>query len=105
MVTLLTAVDDTRPASLLQNARAMQTIEREQLDQITGGAGSSDLKNNWGYSAGKWVTQGLLNAGMPDTACQQVGGPLLKSLGFQKAGNAAEQAVRDTCGAAGVPVK
>jgi hypothetical protein len=51
------------------------------------------------------VTQGLLNAGMPDTACQQVGGPLLKQLGFQKAGNAAEQAVRDTCGAAGVPVK
>jgi hypothetical protein len=96
-------VDDTRAASMLQNARGMQTIEREQLDRIIGGSG--DLKNNWGYTAGKWVTQGLLDAGMPDTACQQVGGPLLKQLGFPKAGNAAEQAVRDTCGAAGVPVK
>jgi hypothetical protein len=58
---------------------------------------------NFGYGAGKAVTQGLIGIA-PKTACTQVGGPLLRNLGFPNAANGAEAAVRDVCGAAGQPV-
>jgi hypothetical protein len=59
----------------------------------------------FGYSAGTAVTQGLLDAGMPATACHQTGAPILDSLGFHATANGARQAVIDTCGRAGVAVK
>jgi len=69
------------------------------LDNVHGGDGYST-----GYAAGKLVTKGLIGS-MPDTACKQVGGPLLRSWGFPNAANGAEAAVRDVCTAAGHPVQ
>jgi len=70
-----------------------------ELVNIQGGDGFSN-----GYAAGKFVTKGLIGS-MPDTACTQVGGPLLRSLGFPNAANGAEAAVRDVCAQAGHPVQ
>ena len=77
----------------------MTTIDSAQLDKVTGG----DF--GFGYQAGTAVTQGLLDAGMPATACHQTGAPILDSLGFHSTANGARKAVIDTCARAGVPVK
>jgi hypothetical protein len=73
-------------------------IKDSVLASVHGGDGYST-----GYTAGKLVTQGLIGT-MPKTACTQVGGPLLRNLGFPNAANGAEAAVRDVCSAAGQPV-
>ncbi|HEY1552353.1 MAG TPA: hypothetical protein VGG28_31215 [Kofleriaceae bacterium] len=77
----------------------MTTIDLALLDKVTGG----DF--GFGYKAGTAVTQGLLDVGMPATACHQTGAPILDSLGFHDTANGARQAVIDTCARAGVPVK
>jgi hypothetical protein len=77
----------------------MTTIDLAQLANVTGG----DF--GFGYQAGTAVTQGLLDAGMPATACHQTGAPILDSLGFHSTANGARKAVIDTCARAGVPVK
>ena len=74
-------------------------IKPSELAGVHGGNGYS-----FGYAAGKLVTKGLIGS-MPDTACKQVGGPLLRSAGFPNAANGAEAAVRDVCTQAGYPVQ
>ena len=74
-------------------------IKNCELVNVQGGDGFSG-----GYAAGKFVTEKLIGS-MPDTACKQVGGPLLRSLGFPNAANGAEAAVRDVCAQAGHPVQ
>jgi hypothetical protein len=74
-------------------------IKDAALGKVQGGDGYAA-----GYAAGHLVTKGLIGS-MPQTACTQVGGPLLRSWGFPNAANGAEAAVRDVCSAAGQPVR
>jgi hypothetical protein len=79
----------------------MTTIDLAQLASVTGG---HEDTYQFGYDAGKAVTEGLLALGMNKTACHQTGGPWLREHGMPNAANGAEQSVRDLCGAAGIPV-
>ncbi len=86
-------------AFAVQCLPGMTSIDSNQLATVTGG------NYQFGYNAGTAVTQGLLDAGQPATACHQTGAPILDSLGFHNTANGARQAVIDTCARAGVPVK
>src|SRR5450631_2786275 len=88
----------TKPAHSAATARFTE-IGRTKLDDVHGGDGYSA-----GYAAGNLVTKSLIGS-MPDTACKQVGGPLLRAAGFPNAANGAEAAVRDVCAQAGRPVQ
>jgi len=79
----------------------VKTIDLTALAAVTGGFDSY----KFGYGAGVAVTQGLLDAGEPATACHQTGAPLMEKLHMPLTAAGARQAVIDTCAKAGVPVK
>jgi|HubBroStandDraft_6_1064221.scaffolds.fasta_scaffold32205_2 hypothetical protein len=79
----------------------MKTIDLDTLATVTGGS----VGYTFGYGAGTLVTQGLLNMGMPDTACHQTVAPKLDAAGFHNVASGARKSVIDTCARAGVPVK